>query len=149
MAFPPSAARPDFKNLMEFVQMVFSIFGVPFFVVFLVGIFTRWATSSGAIAGLLCGTLVAGTYHLLVATGELVFVSLMSASFHAAVYAFCASLAGIALLSRKTQRLRAEELELLVYRPARENGPRRATIRWWALACVLLGLCAFLNYLWR
>lgn len=139
----------SFKNLMEFVQMVFSIFGVPFFVVFLIGIFTRWATSTGALAGLVSGTLVASIFHLLVATGRLVFVSSMSASFHAAVYAFCGSLAGSVLLSRRAQRLSAEKLTPLVYRPGTEVRPRAAAIRWWMLACLLLALCAALNYLWR
>ena len=139
----------NFKNLMEFVQLVFSIFGVPFFVVFLVGIFTRWATSSGALAGLLSGMLVSSLYHLLVAWGKLVFVSSMSASFHAAVYAFCASLAGSILFSNKAERINAERLELLVYRSGAAHRPARATIRWWTMAGLLLLLCAGLNYLWR
>lgn len=139
----------NFRNLMEFVQMVFSIFGVPFFVVFLVGIFTRWATSSGALAGLLSGTLVSSGFHLLVASGKLVFISSMSASFHAAVYAFCASLAGSILLSRRTERISADKLELLVCKPDTGERPRSAAIRWWALAGLLLALCAALNYVWR
>ncbi len=139
----------NFKNLMEFVQMVFSIFGVPFFVVFLVGIFTRWATSSGALAGLICGTLTSSVFHLLVASGKLVFVSTMSASFHAAVYAFCASVAGSVLLSRRAERMSADQLELLVYRPDGGGGPRGTTIRWWGLAGLLLLLCAAMNYAWR
>lgn len=139
----------NFKDLMEFVQLVFSIFGVPFFVVFLIGIFTRWATSSGALAGLLSGTLVSSLFHLLVASGKLVFVSSLSASFHAAVYAFCASLAGSVLFSRRAERMPAAELEPLVYRPDAEHRPRQAVVSWWTLACLLLGLCAALNYLWR
>jgi solute:Na+ symporter, SSS family len=139
----------NFKDLMEFVQLVFSIFGVPFFVIFLIGIFTRWATSSGALAGLFLGTLVAGAYHLLVATGTLVFVSSMSASFHAAVYAFCASLAGGVLLSRKKERLSAGDLEQLVSRPVPGARTRRASVLWWLLASLLLALCAALDYLWR
>ncbi|HZP03442.1 MAG TPA: hypothetical protein VFB43_00990 [Terracidiphilus sp.] len=139
----------DFKNLMEFVQLVFSIFGVPFFVVFLIGIFTRWATSSGALAGLLGGVLVSSLFHLLVASGKLVFVSSMSASFHAAVYAFCASLAGSVLLSRKAERMSAAQVELLVYQSDVEDRPARAVLRWWILAGLLLALCVVLNYLWR
>ncbi len=139
----------NFMNLMEFVQLVFSIFGVPFFVVFLIGIFTRWATSTGALAGLLSGTLVSGLFHLLVASGKLVFASSMNASFHAAVYAFCASLAGSVLLSRKAERMSAEKLELLVYKPDSEGRSPGAMVRWWILAGLLLVLCAALNYLWR
>jgi SSS family solute:Na+ symporter len=139
----------NFKNLMEFVQMVFSIFGVPFFVVFLIGIFTRWATSSGALAGLLCGTVAASLFHLLVASGKLFFISSMSASFHAAVYAFCASFAGSVLLSRRAERLSAEKLNLLVYKRDMEDRSSRTAIGWWTLAGLLLVLCATLNYLWR
>jgi SSS family solute:Na+ symporter len=139
----------NFKNLMEFVQMVFSIFGVPFFVVFLIGIFTRWATSTGALAGLLCGTATASVFHLLVATRWLVFVSSMNASFHAAVYAFFASLAGASLFSKKAKRMSADKLDLLVYVPGAGRESRQSSIRWWALACLLLALCAIFNYLWR
>jgi len=139
----------NFMNLMEFVQMVFSIFGVPFFVVFLVGIFTRWATSSGALAGLLSGTVASSAFHLLVASGRLAFVSSMSASFHAAVYAFCASLAGTMALSRTAERIGADKLELLVYRRDATGRSRRSAILWWSLTGALLALCAALNYLWR
>jgi SSS family solute:Na+ symporter len=139
----------NFKNLMEFVQMVFSIFGVPFFVVFLIGIFTRWATSTGALAGLLCGTTAASVFHLLVAARCLIFASSMNASFHAAVYAFCASLAGAILFSKKAQRISADQLELLVFAPGMGHETRQSSILWWTLACLLLALCAAFNYLWR
>lgn len=139
----------DFKDLMEFVQLVFSIFGVPFFVVFLIGIFTRWATSSGALAGLLGGVLVSSLFHLLVASGKLVFASSMSASFHAAVYAFCASIAGSVLLSKKAERMSIEQSEMLIYKRNAEDRPAREAIRWWILAGFLLALCLAVNYLWR
>jgi Na+/proline symporter len=46
-----------FNNLMDYVQMLFSIFNAPLFATFLLGMFTRWATPAGALTGLICGTL--------------------------------------------------------------------------------------------
>ena len=46
-----------FNNLMDYVQMLFSIFNAPLFATFLLGMFTGWATPVGALTGLVCGTL--------------------------------------------------------------------------------------------
>ena len=41
-----------FNNLMDYVQMLFSIFHASLFATFLLGMFTSWATPVGALAGL-------------------------------------------------------------------------------------------------
>lgn len=140
----------SFRDLLEYVQMLFSIFGAPFFSVFLLGIFTRRATSRGAIAGLLSGSLMAVTHHALRAAKLLTYGSPMNADFHVAVYAFCVSMAFGIAFSKPTERKSDAELQSLVYRRAKgiervESG----SILLWLLAGILLSSCAFLNYLWR
>jgi len=55
--------------LAGYVQLIFSLFGAPFFAVFLMGIFTRRATSRGAVAGLFSGVLLTVAHHGLIAGG--------------------------------------------------------------------------------
>jgi SSS family solute:Na+ symporter len=49
----------SFHDLMEYVQLIFSLFAAPFFAIFLMGIFTRRTTARGAVAGLCSGVLLA------------------------------------------------------------------------------------------
>jgi SSS family solute:Na+ symporter len=138
-----------FRDLMEYVQLIFSLFGAPFFAIFLIGLFTKRATSQGAIVGLFCGVGLAALHHVLVAAGWLVYGSLMSANFYVAVYAFCTALFFGLLFSRRAERKSDAQLERLVYRPGQGRESRRASALWWLLACSLLAACGVLNYLWR
>jgi SSS family solute:Na+ symporter len=139
----------NFRDLMEYVQLIFSLFGAPFFAIFLMGIFTRRATSRGAIAGLVSGVTVAFVHHGLVAAGLRVYGSLMSANFYIAIYAFLTALIVGLLFSRQAERKNDSELEGLVYVYGQNNESTRASVTWWFLACLLLASCATLNYLWR
>jgi len=81
-----------FGNLMEHVQLLFSILASPFWAIFLLGVSTRRVTSRGAIAGFLTGAAV-GLLHLLAASlGYLHYGSGMNLSFHGAIYSFSAAL---------------------------------------------------------
>jgi SSS family solute:Na+ symporter len=134
---------------MEYVQLIFSLFGAPFFAIFLIGVFTRTATSRGAVAGLSCGVVLAALHHGLVAARWLVYGSLMSANLYVALYAFCTALFVGLLFSKSAERKTNVELERLVYRPGQNQESARASALWWLLACSLLAACAVLNYLWR
>jgi SSS family solute:Na+ symporter len=138
-----------FRDLMEYVQLIFSLFGAPFFAVFLIGIFTKRATSRGAVAGLAGGVLLAVVHHGLVAARWLVYGSLMSANFYVAVYAFFTALIVGLLFSRRADGKSESQLEVLVYKRIRSDGPTRMSAVWWVLASLLLGACGILNYLWR
>jgi SSS family solute:Na+ symporter len=138
-----------FRDLMEYVQMIFSLFGAPFFAVFLIGIFTRRATARGALVGLLSGILSAIAHHVLIAIGWMVYGSSMTATFYVAIYAFFISLGAGLLFSNKADRATDAHLERLVYRPRQNDDPTRASAVWKVLACLLLAACAVLNYIWR
>lgn len=138
-----------FRDLMEFVQLIFSLFGAPFFAIFLIGIFTRRATSRGAIAGLLSGVALAAFHHVLAAIGWLTYGSVMSANFYVAIYAFADSLAVGLLFSNKAERKSSAQLAGLIYGSGQESESERPSAIWWILAGLLLAACAALNYLWR
>lgn len=138
-----------FRDLMEFVQLIFSLLGAPFFAIFLIGIFTRRATSRGAVAGLLSGVTLAALHHGLVAIGWIAYGSLMSANFYVAVYAFVTSFTVGLLCSRQAERKSNAQLEGLVYMYGQTSKSMRPSVTWWVLASLLLAACATLNYLWR
>lgn len=137
-----------FRDLMEYVQMIFSLFSAPFFAVFLLGMFTRRATARGALAGLACGASLAITHHGMVALGWLHYGSMMTANFYVAMYAFAAALGAGLLFSGGGERKSEAQLEKLVWRPSvlRYAAPGW---RWWLLAVLLLAVCVALNILWR
>lgn len=136
-----------FRDLMEYAQMIFSLFGAPFFAVFLLAIFTRRATANGAIAGLSSGVCVAAVHQGLVMSHLLKYGSQMNANFHMATYTFLASFGVGLIASRPGPSESRSLLDKLVYR--RETGDLRASPGWWALALLLLAACIFLNYAWR
>jgi solute:Na+ symporter, SSS family len=73
-----------FNNLMDYVQMLFSVFNAPLFATFLLGMFTKWTTTAGAFTGLLCGTLASFTHWVLYQKGILAYGTDMTASFYGA-----------------------------------------------------------------
>lgn len=138
-----------FRDLMEYIQLIFSLFAAPFFAVFLMGMFTRKATSTGAIAGLISGVAVAFTYQLLVAFGLFTHGSLMSTNFHTAICAFAMSLAVGLLSSTTAQRRPDEEIAHLIFDYRGYHKHLRLSPTWWILAGLLVAMCAGLNYAWR
>lgn len=138
-----------FRDLMEYVQLIFSLFGAPFFAVFLIGVFTRRATPRGAVVGLSSGVVLAAVHYGLVAAGWLVYGSLMSANLYVALYAFGTALSLGLLFSRRAERKSDAQLERLVYTPGQGHESTRASVLWWLLASSLLAACAALNYFWR
>lgn len=137
-----------FRDLMEYVQLIFSLCGAPFFAVFLLGVFTRRATGSGALTGLFCGIGIAFLHHGLLAAHILSYGSLMSANFYVAMAAFTTSLLVGLAASRQKDRKSHAALENLVFDPKGAALLNPGAL-WWALAAALAISCAILNYLWR
>lgn len=137
-----------FRDLMEYVQLIFSLCGAPFFAIFMLGVFTRRTTATGALAGLSSGILLAFAHHGLVAVHVLRYGSLMSANFYVAMAAFATSLLVALAASRAQDRKPQQELEALVFSP-RAAMLGDAGWLWWALAGGLLLACGVLNYFWR
>lgn len=55
-----------FGNLMDHVQLIFSLFSAPFWAIFLLGITTRRVNGRGALAGLVTGVIAAVVHHIFV-----------------------------------------------------------------------------------
>ncbi len=137
-----------FRDLMEHVQMIFSIFGAPFWAIFLLGMSTRRVTAKGAIAGFLTGTATGLLHLVLFARGWIHYGSIMNANFHAAIYSF--SVATVVALLASVGSLQdppALTGSLVFDWSAGTKGPRVGMI--WVLSLVLLVACVALNFLWR
>ena len=133
-----------FSDLMEHVQLIFSVFGAPFFAIFLLGMTTRRTNQRGAIAGFLTGTAIALLHLFAFGRGWLHYGSVMSANFYVAIYAFCTSVAVALLVSAFSST--AEEQRTALQMSLTLRGIPRLL---WILSALLLCACVGLNVMWR
>ncbi len=105
-----------FNNLMDYMQLLFSFFNAPLFATFLLGMFWKRATSSGAFWGLAAGTTSAAAHYFLIYKASLIqYGSEMSANFYGAVVAWSICFIVTILLSFITKPKEDKELVGLVY----------------------------------
>jgi SSS family solute:Na+ symporter len=137
-----------FSTLMEHVQLIFSVFGAPFWAIFLLGMSTRRTTGRGAMAGFLSGTTVAFLHLAATSFGLIRYGSVMNANFHLAVYAFGTTCIVGWLASGLLPDRRVQASTGLVFHwqaALRDGGSKLA----WALSAILLLVCLVLNWIWR
>jgi SSS family solute:Na+ symporter len=138
-----------FKDLMEDVQLIFSVFGAPFWAIFCLGMTTRRTTARGATAGLLVGILVALLHLAAVAHGFLHYGSILSADFYGALYAFLTTvLIAIAVDHSSVLATNLSPRTRLVF-TWRAACTGDGIGRLWILSILLLIACAMLNWRWR
>jgi len=151
----------QWSNAMDIIQLVFGFVNAPLFATFLLGMFWRRTTGTGAFLGLLAGTGTSALFHALtLAEGNVpgmkggylsvvkTFPSDMAQNFYLAAFAFtvCFVLtAGISLVT--AQNKTDEQLKGLVYSltpKLKDEGEA-----WYAkpatLAIILLAACVVLN----
>jgi SSS family solute:Na+ symporter len=137
-----------FGSLMENVQLIFSIFGAPFWAIFLLGMATRRTTERGATAGFISGTTIAILHLLGTSLGLLHYGSIMNANFHGAIYAFATACIVGYFASRPSAGNFCPATSSLVFR-WQVTPEGRSDRQLWVLAGVLLVTCLLLNWIWR
>ncbi len=136
-----------FSNLMENVQLLFALFGSPFWAVFLLGMTTTRVKSRTAIIGFLSG-ITAGVCHLLVqAAGWVHYGSVMSSNFHAAGYSFTTTMITSLLLSCGQDASVGDPACIDLRHPPFRLERRDLPVL--VLSTALLLCCLGLNILWR
>jgi SSS family solute:Na+ symporter len=136
-----------FSNLMEHVQLIFSVLGAPFWAIFLLGMSWRKATARAAVAGFLSGAALALLHLLAVTQGWLHYGSMMNANFHVAIYAFITTVLVAVAHSIIAPQDGPQAPQTLVFRwQAAFRGP--GVRRLWILALLLLTACLLLNLWW-
>jgi SSS family solute:Na+ symporter len=136
-----------FGNLMEHVQLIFSVFGAPLWAVFLLGMTTRRCSERGAIVAYLGGSAVALLHLIAFSLKWIGYGSMMSANFHAAIYAFCTAivLGWVIKPSSTSQPIRSQKDLAFQWKGSwRDSKPAL-----WTLALLLLAFCVALNLFWR
>jgi len=153
----------NYSNAMDIVQLVFGFVNAPLFATFLLGMFWKRATGTGAFLGLLGGTGTSALFHALtLATGNApgvkggylgvvqTFPSEMAQNFWLASFAFGVCFVLTLVISLLTARTKTdEELKGLVYSltPRLKDEAEAWYLRPGFLGIVLLGCCALLNYI--
>jgi SSS family solute:Na+ symporter len=121
-------AVTNFNNIMDALQLVFSIVNAPLFATFLLGMFWKRTTGHGAFAGLLSGTLGALLHHGLTLPLDATpgihggwitvlhhYPSDMAQNFWTAIFAFSINIVVTVLVSLATEPRPEPELVGLVY----------------------------------
>jgi SSS family solute:Na+ symporter len=121
-------AATSFNNIMDALQLIFSMVNAPLFATFLLGMFWKRTTGHGAFAGLLSGTAAALLHHGLTlpegaATGlhggwlhvVHLYPSDMAQNFWTAIFAFSVNLLVTITVSLATRPRPEQELVGLVY----------------------------------
>jgi SSS family solute:Na+ symporter len=118
----------NFNNIMDALQLIFSLVNAPLFATFLLGMFWKRTTGHGAFTGLLTGTGVAILHHGLTLPADATpgihgawlgllhtYPSDMAQNFWTAIFAFSANLIVTAVVSLATTPRPEAELVGLVY----------------------------------
>ena len=151
--------RSDIDNIMDFIQLVFGFVNAPLFATFLLGMFWKRCTGTGAFLGLLGGIATSALFHgLTLAEGKggwlgtslFTFNSTMAQNFWLASFAFAACFlltAGISLATARTKS--DEELKGLVYSltPKIKDEGEAWFLRPAVLGVILLACCVVLNWI--
>ncbi|HUD55805.1 MAG TPA: sodium:solute symporter family protein [Terracidiphilus sp.] len=148
----------SFNNILDILQLVFSIVNAPLFATFLLGMFSKRTTGHGAFAGLIAGTSAALLHHGLTLPIEARpgihggwiavlhhYPSDMAQNFYGAIFAFGINFVVAVVVSLMTKPRPESELVGLVH--SLTPKPPRVHDRWWkspeALAvAILLGAIA-------
>lgn len=135
-----------FSNLMEHIQLVFSLFSAPFLAVFLLGMVSKKITAKGAMTGLISGISASSCHEMLIFSHHLHYGNIMTANFHGAIYGFVlAALPAWIVRRREDQTLSCSSFHLHWTAAFCGGGVRSIVV----IACILLSVFSVLNYVWR
>ena len=153
-------AATSFNNIMDALQLIFSLVNAPLFATFLLGMFWKRTTGHGAFTGLIAGTSAALLHHGLTLPAGLdpgihggwiavvhQYPSDMAQNFWTAIFAFSVNFVVTILVSLLTEPRPEAELVGLVY--SLTPKPLDTHLSWWqkpmTLAAVVLVLLVALN----
>jgi SSS family solute:Na+ symporter len=138
----------SFNNLMDYLQLLFSLFNAPLLATFLLGMFTTWVTPKAGFWGLLLGTLASIAHNFAYRTHWITYGSDMSANFYGAILAWTSCLIVTVLVSVFTPAKSREELTNLTCWAGTHQVIRitRTTL---FLALVALTICLILSIFFR
>jgi len=142
----------QFDNLMDYMQLIGSIFISPAFVIFFLGMFSKRVTPTAAFWGMLAGIGGCIGQYILYRMDVISYRSSMDATLHLAIWGAAAGLSIALGVSTFTKPKPDHELTNLVYERS-SAPPQDPSLPWYrtpkALAVVVLVLFAVLNVIFR
>jgi solute:Na+ symporter, SSS family len=137
-----------FNNLMDYLQLVFSMFNAPLFAVFFLGMFTTWATPTAGFWGLLCGVVAACAHNFAIRHGVIAYGSQLLGDFYGAIYACGVAASVTCVVSLFTARKQLQAVRQVTYfgGTGRQRHISGAT---WSLVAVILAVFVALNVIFR
>jgi SSS family solute:Na+ symporter len=153
-------AATSFNNIMDALQLIFSMVNAPLFATFLLGMFWKRTTGHGAFAGLISGTFAALLHHGLTLPADAapgihgawlhlvhIYPSDMAQNFWTAIFAFSVNMIITVIVSLATAPRPESELIGLVY--SMTPKPIETHLEWWqkpsTLAIAVLAMLVVLN----
>jgi SSS family solute:Na+ symporter len=153
-------AAKNFNNIMDALQLIFSLVNAPLFATFLLGMFWKRTTGHGAFTGLLSGTAAALVHHGLTLPADATpgihgawlhlvhtYPSDMAQNFWTAIFAFSVNMIVTVAVSLATEPRPESELVGLVY--SLTPKPVETHLEWWqkpsTLAVAVLAMLVVLN----
>ena len=157
-------AVTSFNNIMDALQLIFSLVNAPLFATFLLGMFWKRTTGHAAFTGLLAGTGAALVHHGLTLPADATpgihgawlhlvhtYPSDMAQNFWTAIFAFSVNMVVTVLVSLLTEPRAEAELVGLVY--SLTPKPVETHLTWWqkpsTLAIAVLVMLVALNLVFR
>ena len=135
-------AATSFNNIMDALQLIFSLVNAPLFATFLLGMFWKRTTGHGAFTGLLAGTGAALVHHGVTLPADAMpgihgawihlvhtYPSDMAQNFWTAIFAFSVNMIVTVLVSLATEPRAEAELVGLVY--SLTPKPVETHLTWW------------------
>jgi SSS family solute:Na+ symporter len=157
-------AATNFNNIMDALQLIFSLVNAPLFATFLLGMFWKRTTGHGAFSGLLAGTGAALAHHGLTLPADAApgihgawiylvhtYPSDMAQNFWTAIFAFSVNMIVTIAVSLATEPRPEPELVGLVY--SLTPKPIETHLAWYqkpaALGVAVLAILVALNLVFR
>ena len=128
-----------YTNIMNYIQVLFSVFNVPLFATFFIGMFWKRMTPWAGFWGMVAGSIGALGAYVLYKTGVLPFGSDLAEAFWGAIIAFCLDAVVSVGVTFVTEPKPVEELEGLVYGMAAAEERLTAAERVWYRSPKVLG----------
>jgi SSS family solute:Na+ symporter len=104
-----------YSNIMNYIQVLFSVFNVPLFATFIIGMFWKRMTPWAGFWGMVAGSAAALATYLLYKTGTIGFGSDLAEAFWGAFIAFAVDAVVSVVVTFFTEPRPVEELDGLVY----------------------------------
>jgi len=138
----------SFNNIMDYLQLLFSLFNAPLLATFLLGMFTMWATPKAGFWGLLIGTLSSIAHNFAYRMHWISYGSDMSANFYGAILAFSSCAVVTILMSVFTPAKTRAELTNLTCWTGTHHGARVPKPSF-LLAFAAIAICVLLSIRFR